>query len=377
MGQNIKFYSAIDYMLETTSLGICLLLITQYLRNNLDVSGEFNLLFNSPWDFLSHGPGESAVGEKDKFSLLIFFKNRGVQSAENFLGFSETIRQLPSFSTLGKFRDKEEEKFFHWFAGIIDGDGNFDITKRVPGSEVLKAIRIKLHNRDLRILTYIQNKLHMGRIRATGKKPHSIYIVSTQAEMSYIVSKLNGLIRLKVDGFKRACATFNIEFIEANYIIKENDPYFAGLIDTDGSIVFNYVSNRIECALELKHNEYSSKLCLDFVIPHTKPSIMNRTHASPSKNNVIFKSISFKYQTIRSMVPVYDFFMKNRLYCDFKFYRISQIKKFIEIRHFKSYPFESNEYKLYSKVVLDWIQYRNPNWTKVPFVAKLNINRER
>jgi LAGLIDADG endonuclease len=386
MGQNIKFYSAIDYMLETTSLVICLLLITQYLRNNLDVSGEFHLLFNSPWGFLSHGPGESAVGEKDKFTLLKFLeKNRGVQSAENFLGFSETIRQLPSFPILGGFRDKEEENFFHWFAGIIDGDGNFEISKRVSGSggrqggatEVLKSIRIKLHNRDLRILTYIQNKLHMGRIRATGKKPHSIYIVSTQAEMSYIVSKLNGLIRLKVGNFKRACATFNIEFIEANYIIKENDPYFAGLIDTDGSIVFNYTSNRIECVLELKHNEYSSKLCLDFVIPHTKPSIMNRTHASPSKNNVIFKSISFKYQTVQSMVPVYDFFMKNRLYCDFKFYRISQIKKFIEIRHFKSYPFESNEYKLYSKVVLEWIQYRNPNWTKVTFVDKLNFNRER
>src|ERR1700692_3228512 len=117
MGQNIKLYSAIDYMLETTSLVICLLLLTQYLRNNLDVSGKYNLLFNSPVDLKLLGPAGSTVGENDKFTLLNFLNNRGVQSAENFLGFSETIRQLPSFSTLGGYRDKEELNFFHWFAG--------------------------------------------------------------------------------------------------------------------------------------------------------------------------------------------------------------------------------------------------------------------
>lgn len=328
-----------------------------------------------PYDWNSQGPAESTVGENDKFTLLNFLNYRGVQSAENFLGFSETIRQLPSLYTLGGSCDKEEYNFFHWFAGVIDGDGNFDIRKRISGSDVLKAIRIKVHNRDLRLLTYIQDKLHMGRIHASGSKPHSIYIVSSEAEMSYLVSKLNGLIRIKVDSFKRACASYNIEFIEADYSIKENDPYFAGLIDTDGSIVFNYTSNRIECVLEFKNTEYSSKLCLDFVIPHTKPRIMYRTHASPSKKNLVYKSISFKYQTVESMVPVYDYFMRNRLYCDFKFYRVSKIKRFLEIRHYKAFPFESTEYKLYSKIMLDWIQYRNPNWTKVPFVTKLNPNR--
>lgn len=340
-------------MLETTSLVICLLLITQYLRNNLDVSGKYNLLFNSPVDLELLGPAESTVGENDKFTLLKFIKNRGVQSAENFLGFSETIRQLPSFSSLDGSRDKEEHKFFHWFAGVIDGDGNFDIRKRISGSDVLKSIRIKMHNRDLRLLTYIQDKLHMGRIRASGNKPHSLYIVSTEAEMSYLVTKLNGLIRIKVDSFKRACATYDIEFIEADYILKENDPYFSGLIDTDGSIVYNYTSNRIECSLEVKNTEYASKLCLDYVIPHTKPRIMYRTNVSPSKKNLVFKSISFKYQTVESMVPVYDYFMMNRLFCDFKFNRVSKIKRFIEIRHYKTFPFESMEYKLYSNFMLD------------------------
>ena len=55
----------------------------------------------------------------------------------------------------------------------MDGDGNFDL--RILNNElVLKAIRIKLQNRDIRILTYIQNTLHIGRIRADKNKPHSL-----------------------------------------------------------------------------------------------------------------------------------------------------------------------------------------------------------
>jgi hypothetical protein len=61
------------------------------------------------------------------------------------------------------------------------GDGNFDI-RIDPSSrnKVLKQIRIKLHNRDVRILSRIQDYLHIGRIRADKNKPYSTYIVSTR-----------------------------------------------------------------------------------------------------------------------------------------------------------------------------------------------------
>ena len=59
------------------------------------------------------------------------------------------------------------------------------------------------------------------------------------------------------------------------------------------------------------------------------------------------------------------YFMKNRLYSDFKFYRVSQIKNFIEIRNSE---FDSVEFNIYSDFVLNWIQYINPLWTKVPLL---------
>jgi hypothetical protein len=70
------------------------------------------------------------------------------------------------------------------------------------------------------------------KIRADKNKPYSIYIVSTQETMMYILKNLNGLIRIKVPGFKEACNLYNIDYIEPNYNIGLYDPYFSGLVDT-------------------------------------------------------------------------------------------------------------------------------------------------
>ena len=324
------FFSAFSYLLK------------------IDPSGSFNLLLNNQNN------------------------NNLIQSAGNFLGSSETIRQFSNFSktrpspfasssifgftikrqfsTLSIEKDKS---FYPWLAGIIDGDGNFDIRKHVLTKKpVLKAIRIKLHNRDIRILTRIQNMLHFGRILSDKKKPYSLYIVSTKEDMLRLIQGINGLIRIKVSSFKTACSYLNIDFIESNYLIEPFDPYFSGLIDTDGSIVFNYPSNRIECNLEFKYNPFTSKLNFDSVIPYAKPSVLLRKKKNNSPGKV-FKSIAFKFQTVNGMVPVYNYFMVCRLYSDFKFYRVSQIKNFIHIRSYAKYPLTSPEFQAYSSFVLN------------------------
>ena len=77
------------------------------------------------------------------------------------------------------------------------------------------------------------------------KKPHVLYIISTRKDMEFVIKILNGLILIKVESFKKACFYLNIDFKQGDYSICPLDNYFAGLIDTDGSIVFNFVSNRI------------------------------------------------------------------------------------------------------------------------------------
>ena len=356
-----KNYFATDYMLETVSFVYCLLFINTFYLYKLDVSRN-SLLLNSENNDTTISPGYAIPSEGSKQAPQLM----DTQSAENCKGFSETARQLPG---------TEDYKFWNWFAGIIDGDGNFDIRiDPLSKKKVLKQIRIKLHNRDVRILSRIQDFLHLGRIRVDKNKPYSIYIVSTRESMMFLVKHLNGLIRLKVPSFKEACLLYNINYKEAYYNIELYDPYFSGLVDTDGSIVFNYAGNRIECNLEFQYNCYTSKLNLDNVIPNYKPYILLRKHSS-KKTNTIYKSIAFKFQTVKGMLPLYDYFIMNGLYSDFKFYRITQIKKFIEIRNLKYSDFESVEYKIYSDFVLKWIQYQNPLWTKVPFIKKLRLDK--
>ena len=197
MGQNsissFKYYFATDYMLETVLFVYCLLFIHTTYLYKLDASRN-NILLNS-----------------QNNDITISSELMSTQSAENCKGFSETTRQLP---------DIEDYKFWNWFAGIIDGDGNFDIRiDPYSNKRVLKQIRIKLHNRDVRILRRIQDYLHIGRIRADKNKPYSIYIVSTKETMLYIIKNINGLIRLKVPNFKEACILYDINY-KTTFFIK-------------------------------------------------------------------------------------------------------------------------------------------------------------
>lgn len=289
--------------------------------------------------------------------------NKKVQSAGKFHTFSsETICQLSK---------KDNIKFNKWLAGIMDGDGSFDLRKSKSNNQYrLASIRIKLHKRDLRILKRIQNFLHYGRILEIKKKPYVMYVISSKTQMVDFCSRINLNIRLKVSSFQKALKYLNLEFKEADYNILPLDPYFSGLIDTDGSIVFNYASNRIECNLELKYNEYSKRLNLDFVIPKYKPYVLLRKKKSSAKGEKKYKSIAFKFQTVKGMILLYDYFIKNRLYSDFKFYRITQIIHFLPIRNFKKSQKNSKEWSLYRNFLINWIRYKNPFWEKTPFIRK-------
>lgn len=217
----------------------------------------------------------------------------------------------------------------------------------------------------------------MGKIRADKNKPYSIYSVSTKETILYILKNINGLIRIKTPGFKESCKLYNLNYIEPNYNIGLYDPYFAGLVDTDGSIVFNYAGNRIECNLEFQYNEYTSKLNFDNTILNCKPTILKRKKSSIRGTSKNYTSIAIKFQNVNNMLFIYDYFMHNRLFCDMKFYRVTKIKPFIEIRKYKSSPRNSVEHKIYSDFIIDWIKYENPLWYKVPFVRKYIIDKDK
>lgn len=343
-------YNETDYMLGTVPLTYCLLNTGIW-----NLVKDVNIVFsenNNKIEFL-HSGTQSAGNQMG----LLKSKDKSLPE-----GSSETIRQL------------SYNKFDEWLAGIMDGDGNFDL-RTLNGKEKLKVIRIKLHVRDVRILNRILNKLHFGRLRFDKNNKHVMYVVSTKEDMTTFCKLINGSIRLKAESFIRACKALDLEYKEANYLLEENTPYFAGLVDTDGSIFYNYSSNRIECNLEFKLTKYSEKIDFSKVVPNISPYIIKRTHKNKSLGKIYY-SIAFKYHNAGDMIWIYEYFMKNRLYSDFKFYRVSKIKEFITIRDYKKAEKNSIEYDIYCSFMLDFIQYKNPTWTRLTYIKYLLKDKE-
>ena len=103
-------------------------------------------------------------------------------------------------------------------------------------------------------------------------------------------------------------------------------------------------------------------LNFDNTVLESKPRIVKREKLSNSGNRRAQKLtfISFKFQNVNNMLFIYDYFMHNRLYCDMKFYRVTKIKSFIQIRKYKTFPKDSVEQKIYLNFLTDWFKYDNP-----------------
>jgi len=283
------------------------------------------------------------------------------QSAGNLKGTSETIRGASSVK-----RDIVLDKDLDYVAGVLDGDGNFDVRTSAKGLRVLKAIRLSMSSRDTRVLSQVKKILGCGSIRAHVRLP--TYYISTKVEMRRVVELLNGRIRLKTDNFAESCKYFGIEFKEANYVIPENSTYLTGLIDTDGSVLYNFQRNVVCLELEFKQTIRSERLDFSGTIPGVTPKVLKLIKRNQTKDK-IFYSIRFVFcPSVDCMIHIYNFAMKSRNYSDFKFYRLTQIKSFLEVRCFKNAIKGSDEHKIYSKWVLNFVSHLNPN----PNISYLN-----
>lgn len=254
----------------------------------------------------------------------------------------------------------DDVAFCNWLAGVTDGDGNFDFRR---GS--VRAIRIKMHVRDVRILKFIQHRSHMGRVRTVSRSNYVLWIVSHRAHMASFLRLINGRMRVKVPSFVRACAALGVPY-EPAPVLEPWNAYLAGLIDSEGWVGLNYAQNCITVGVELTRSPGVVDLNLDHVIPYAKPCTFVRTTASGKLST---RSI---WHNVHGMGPVLAYFRAHRLHSDFKYRRVLRIGRFLGLRHYKNCPHGSVGQRLYSAFCVDFLSYQNPSWTKVPWVAKLD-----
>lgn len=357
MGLNNYFsiynYYETDNMLETTFLIYYLLFI------------------NAPY----------LIQDVRKYLILLFSKNFNIsigiipikiKSAERSKLFLETKRQLPEI----------DPNFWKWFAGIIDGNSIFNFYDYQY--KKIDNISIICLTRDIKIIKHIKDTLHFGKVSFSDNGKYITYIIYESENIKFITKNLNGLIRIKIDDFEFVCNYYNINFIIPNYNIELYDPYFSGLIDSKGTIYFNYTCNRIECNLQLPYNQNSIKLNFNHTLLSCKPNVFIRNKYYNNEGILIDQSINFKYQNINDMFYIYDYFLKCKLYSDFKNYRAKNILLFLDVRELKYFPIHSNEHNIYYNFIINYIKYKNPNWFKtswlnlyfniIPLINKENDN---
>lgn len=271
----------------------------------------------------------------------------------NKVGSSETIRVLTK-------KDKE------WLSGVIDGDGNFDV-RTINNKRVLKQIRVVQSLRDIDILYHIKLIVGAGRIRRHTKTT-MMYISSDFKSMYFIINNINGNIRIKIKGFLEACYFLNIKYITPNYTIPRNSHYFSGLVDSDGSFVFNNPGNRIDLFLEFKQTEYTLKLDFNSIIEGVHCKVYKFIKRNQTKNKVYY-SVRYSFAGVQLMLPIYKYFKYHRLYSPFKFFRVMQFKEFLSIRYFKLSK-NSIECKIYRNFLIKFFKYRNEGKPLPSFLNK-------
>ena len=157
------------------------------------------------------------------------------------VGTSETVRMfsscLSSKKEHTKGNDDTDLKVRQWIAGVIDGDGNFHISKK--GYVELSVV---MEPRDIACL-YKMKQRYGGSVKATSHAKAVRFRLHHMAGIQHVIKDVNGLIQnpVRYAQLKRVCELYNVEVLYT-IPLKYNSAYLSGLIDTDGSVYFNQKS---------------------------------------------------------------------------------------------------------------------------------------
>ena len=210
------------------------------------------------------------------------------------VGTSETVRMfsscLCSKKEHTKGNDDTDLKVRQWIAGVIDGDGNFHISKK--GYVELSVV---MEPRDIACL-YKMKQRYGGSVKATSHAKAVRFRLHHMAGIKLVIKDVNSLIQnpVRYAQFKKVCELYSIETISP-ISLTYNSAYLSGLFDTDGSVYYNQKSMQVFITVTQKGREL-----LDILVP-----IYGGVVRSSNKNATAFKWIVSKKSDVLSLIDNY------------------------------------------------------------------------
>jgi hypothetical protein len=217
----------------------------------------------------------------------------------------------------------ENKKFNEWLAGLIDGDGCFQLSKQGYAS-----LEIVMELRDKHCLYQIKDKFG-GSVKLRAGVNHLRYRLHHKAGILNLINAVNGLIRnpVRILQLAKICDKYGINLIDPQPLTF-NSGWFAGFFDSDGSIYMNELSGQLFITVSQKN-----RFLLDALV-----ELYGGTIYVMVKQGA-FKYTVFKKDDILSLVN--NYFSVNPSRSE-KRVRLNKVEKFYELRRLHAHAATPN-----------------------------------
>lgn len=253
-----------------------------------------------------------------------------------WVGISEAIRL---FSTQRDTR-LSDTKFSQWLAGVIDGNGCFQFSKKGYAS-----LEIVMETRDKHCLYMIKQK-YGGSIKVKGDINWLIYRLHHEKGLISLIYDINGLIRNpnRILQLGKICAKYEIA-LEPSKKLTYDNAWLSGFFDSDGSIYLNTHSAQIFITASQKN-----RFILDDLVNLYGGTIY------PMIKVGAFKWTVFRKDDISSLMEYFNINPSKSA----KQKRLKLLDKYYNLRSQKAHLASPNSLltKNWNKFLKDWENYK-------------------
>lgn len=195
-------------------------------------------------------PSVSCILSTSKVKILLNVNNLQVTKASNSrVGTSEAIRLLNIETKLSQ-NTGENKKWSEWLAGLIDGDGTFQLSKKGYAS-----LEITMDIRDEHALQIIKN-VYGGSIKLRSGANALRYRLHHKAGLLKLINDINGLIRNsnRLVQLEKICHKYDLRLIYPDKLTYDSG-WFSGFFDSDGTVTINKTNTQLSISVSQKTQE--------------------------------------------------------------------------------------------------------------------------
>lgn len=273
-----------------------------------------------------------------KVKILKNMNNSQETKAFNsWVGSSEAIRLL-TIDTNSKTKWKE------WLAGLIDGDGSFQLSKKGYAS-----LEITMDIRDEHALQIVKN-VYGGSIKLRSNANALRYRLHHKSGLLALITDVNGEIRNsnRLLQLSKICDKYNLNLIypkELNY----NSGWLSGFFDAEGTVTINKTNTQ----LSLSASQKTAEILQPLINLYGGNIYIDRG-----------KSQSFKWYISKKedILNIVEYF-KNHPSRSAKNKRLHLIPKYYELKELKAHKAlpGTNLEKSWNYFFTKWLSYENSN----------------